>query len=92
MRKIDTAAKFTGMWKAVNYSNYPLDIEKMKPACNGRETRRVTQENLLEPTTLNTFIGNATRIWNKAPCTIKNVKTIGAAKKEIKKYCKTLPI
>ena len=48
MRKIDTAAKFTGMWKAVNYSNYPLDIEKMKPACNGRETRGVTQENLLE--------------------------------------------
>ena len=33
-----------------------------------------------------------TRLWNKAPLTIRNTKAIGMAKKEIKHFCKTLPI
>ena len=40
---------------------------------------------------LKTSIGDATRIWNKA-ITIRQAKTIQAAKTEIKKYCLTLPI
>ena len=48
--------------------------------------------NLVEPSTLNNFIGNAARLWNKAPSNIINAKTISVAKKEIKAYCKTIPI
>ena len=40
----------------------------------------------------NNFIGNAARLWNKAPSNIINAKTISVAKKEIKAYCKTIPI
>ena len=80
------------MWKAVNYKNYPLNIEKLQPADNGRATHGVTDGKLVEPSTLNTFIGNATCVWNKAPCVIRNAKSISRAKKEIKMYCHTLPI
>ena len=62
------------MWKATHFNNYPLDIAKLQPANNGRETRGVTDGKLVEPKTLNTFIGNATRLWNKAPVEIKNSK------------------
>ena len=67
-------------------------LEQLEPAKNGRVTRGVTERKLVEPSTLNTFIGNATRLWNNAPEMIKNSKCISTAKKEIKLYCKTLPI
>ena len=84
--------KLTEMWKAVHYTNFPLNIEQLQPAVNGRTTRGVSDGKLLEPSSLNTFIGNATRLWNKAPIVIKNSKSISVAKKEIKQYCKSLPI
>ena len=59
---------------------------------NGRVTRGVTEEKLIEPATLNTFIGDATRLWNRAPGAIKDTKSISSAKKEIKKFCKLLPL
>ena len=80
INQIHAQTKITDMWKAVNYKNYPLDIVKMQPAYNGRETRGVTQKKLVEPSTLNTLIGNATRLWNKAPKVIRNSKSISTAK------------
>ena len=56
------------------------------------QSRGVSDEKLIEPLTLNTFIGNASRIWNKAPSALKASKSISIAKKEIKKFCETLPI
>ena len=82
--------KLTEMWKANNYKNYPQGVDKLKPASNGRITRGMSDEKLVEPSTLNTFIGNASRLWNKAPNAIK--ASISIAKNEIKKYCETLPI
>ena len=80
------------MWKSVNYKSYPLNIGKLQPADNGRETKGVSEGKLTEPCTLNTFVGNATCLWNKAPSVIKTSKSISIAKKEIKKYCEQLPI
>ena len=71
----------TEMWKAMHYKNYPLNIGKLQPASNGRETRGVTEGKLVEPSTLNTFIGNATRLWNKSPSAIKDSNSISIAKK-----------
>ena len=39
-----------------------------------------------------TFINDATRIWNKAPVTIRNSVTAFSAKKAIKEFIVTLPI
>ena len=82
--------KLTEMWKSMNYLNYPPDIGRT--ASNGRETRGVNTGKLIEPKILNTCIGNATRLWNKAPNAIKNSKSISVAKKEIKAFCQTLPV
>ena len=38
------------------------------------------------------FIYDATKIWNDAPETIKSSKSLLSAKAEIKKYCTKLPI
>ena len=38
------------------------------------------------------FVGDASRIWNKAPIQITTAKTLSSVKKEIRKFCKTLPI
>ena len=38
------------------------------------------------------FMRDAGKIWTQAPKEIKEVRNIGAAKKLIKLYCKTLPI
>ena len=92
INQMHAQVKLTEMWKATNYLNYPLNIRKQQPAENGRETRGVSDGKFIEPSTLNTFIGNATRLWNSAPSIIKNTKSISSAKKEIKLYCQTLPI
>ena len=60
------------MWKAANFNNYPLEIEKMKQLDEGRVTRSVTQEKFIEPKTLESFIWDATRLWNKAPLNIRH--------------------
>ena len=92
INQMNAQVKLTEMWKSVNYNNYPLNIGKLKPACNGRESRGVTTGKLMEPKTLNTFIGNATRLWNNAPRSIKDSKSISTAKKAIKSFCLSLPV
>ena len=92
INQMHAQVKLTEMWKATHYKNYPLNIEQLQPAANGRATRGISEGKLSEPATLNTFIGNATRLWNKAPNVIKTAKSISIVKKEIKQYCKTLPI
>ena len=57
----------TDMWKASTNEKYPLNIPKLANLRNGSTTRGMTNEHLVEPRTLKTFIGDATRIWNKAP-------------------------
>ena len=42
--------------------------------------------------TSKTFVSDATRLWNKAPLGIRQAKSIGIVKKEIKLFCKNLPI
>ena len=38
------------------------------------------------------FIGDASRLWNKAPIKIREEKSIWTVKKAIKEYCNSLPI
>ena len=91
INQTNAQTKYTEMWKAANYEHYPIQMEKMKKHPNGRTSRGVTNNNFIEPITKNTFIGDATRLWNKAPLNIKNAMTINVAKKEIKAFCKSLP-
>ena len=64
-----------------------LEGKKLHFSLNGRETRGVSDGKLIEPPTLNTFIGNATRLWNKAQSAIKTSKSISTVKKDINLSC-----
>ena len=92
VNQLQAQVKLTEMWKAHNSTNYPIKLDKMKPTNETRVTRSVTSENFIEPKSKLTFIGDATRLWNKAPMTIRQAKSIGIVKKEIKKFVKNLPI
>ena len=62
----------------------------------GRATRSGQEQKFKESgrtkTGRQSFMGDAPRLWNKAPMTIKLAKTLYKAKKEIKIYCKTIPV
>ena len=73
INQMHAQVKLTEMLKAVNQSKYPLNIGQLMPSENGRATRGVSDGKLQEPATLNTFIGNATRLWNRAPTVIKKL-------------------
>ena len=73
------------MWKAVNIEKYPIKVTKQCTAENARVTRGDTSEKLImtgmTELVRNTCIGDATRLWNKAPIEVKNSKSIISAKK-----------
>ena len=88
--------KLNELWKAINLGNNPLKFKTQEATENGITTRAVTQGKLIQKkgTTLSqdSFVYDATKIWNNAPDSIKLAKTLTSAKTEIKKYCCTLPM
>ena len=60
------------------------------------ETRPGTRREMMEggktQVMCQSFTRDAGRIWNKAPDNVKKAKTLLEAKKQIKAFCKTLPI
>ena len=86
--------KITEMLKSVNTENNPLHFKPKTVTENERTTRSITN-GMMEiegHSTLsrNTFIEDSKQLWNIAPEVIKKSKTL--AKKEIKKFCTSLPI
>ena len=88
--------KLVEMWKSATQEKYPVKMERMRSGENERVTRGSKGIKFKEKkrTTLrkNSFIGDGAKLWNNAPETIRNAKSIDSAKKAIKTYCKTLPI
>ena len=88
--------KITEVWKAMNSENNPLKFTQQQPAINGRETRGVSSGKLVQEKgsklAKDSFIYDATKIWNDAPESIKASKSLLSAKAENKKYCCNLPI
>ena len=92
VNQLQAQIKLTEMWKAAMFDNYPLKIEKMKESVEGRISEMYPKKTSKNQKTLNTFIVDATRLWNKAPNAIRNAKSIKMAKKEIKLHCKFFTI
>ena len=94
--QINAQVKLTEMWKASNVTNYPIKLDKKDPNMANRLTRSTARGDILlqgkSDLCNSSFIFDASKIWNSAPCSIKNSKTIYKAKKEIKKYVCTLPL
>ena len=82
-------------WKSLNIQNYPIKFEKSLP-CGDRATRGNSNGNLKEigkiNLTQNSFHGDASRLWNSIPESIKSCKTVHSVKTAIKKFVTTLPV
>ena len=96
INQLAAQVKLTEMWKAVHTENYPIEINSQRIPDVGMATRADHHGRLIEPghckKTMQSFVGDAPRVWNKAPMSIKEAKSIGCAKKAIKSFCKTIPI
>ena len=88
--------KLTEVWKARHTEEYPLKFAFQVTKEGGRETRGDRSGKAVETgrtcMAKATFMNDAARLWNKAPENIRNAKTMLAAKKAIKTFCKTLPV
>ena len=88
--------KLNELWKAINLGNNPLKFKAQEATEDRITTRAVTQGKLIQKmgSTLSqdSFVYDATKIWNNAPDIIKQAKSLTSAKIKIKKYCCTLPM
>ena len=80
------------MWKCKKVENYPLKPAIAQPIANGTTTRSATTDKFKLNHTPNTFIGDATRLWNLAPISVKNAINITTAKKCVRAFCTSIPI
>ena len=96
VNQLAATIKLTETWKSVNIQNYPTRLITTKEISSTREVRGGTRRQFEETARLKvskmSFVYDAARLWNNAPQTIKECKTLASAKREIKKYCRTLPI
>ena len=84
------------MWKANKIEDYPVKVETVNRSEDSRITRAITNNILKESAksnvTMNTYLNDAIKAWNKCPEDIKNAKSYFSAKNLIKSFIKTLPI
>ena len=96
VNQIAAQIKLTEIWKAINVPKFPIKVRKQETPMDSRTTRGVTNGKIIEEGSstliVNSCIGDATRLWNRAPEGIKTTRTIASAKSEIKKFVLTLPI
>ena len=80
----------------LNVADYQLTIKKEEKSETGMSTRAGCIGRPIEigktALTQKTCVSDSIHLWNRAPKNVTESKSLNQAKKEIKKYAKTLPI
>ena len=82
----------------MNVDDYSVKLEnnQLNRSTHDRSVRPTTIKQWKEDTRVksaeNSFLRDAPRLWNQVPSQIKEAKTMGTAKTQILKYCKSLPM
>ena len=99
VNQIAAQIKLTEMWKFnTNEKEYPITIKRAPGGAkeNRMGTRPGTRRDMMEGGKMQvmsqSFTRDAGRIWNRAPDNVKKAKTLIDAKRQIRAFCKTLPI
>ena len=98
VNQLAASIKLVEVWKSINVESYPVHLEPNITAGGENEpilrpsTSRLWNQDARSTAAKKSFSRNAAKFWNNAPLYIKNAKSIYSVKKEIKKFCKTLPI
>ena len=96
VNQMNAQIKISEAWKVNQDEGHPLKLQKVVNAPNSVTTRAISKGELIETgkTDLlqSTYLNETSKAWNKTPSEIKSCNSIWAAKKEIKKFVKELPI
>ena len=90
--------KLNEAWKANNIENYPIQLEANHEnlihtdRITRPHIRRLWKEDGKTTTAKESFSRSTAKLWNQAPQSLKESKSLTTAKKAIREYCKTLPI
>ena len=96
VNQINAQSKLSEMWKAVRDEDHPFNLEKRESGPDVRSMRSISNELLpvksFTERSKNTFINDGILAWNLAPAIIKECNSFDSAKREIKKFVRSLPI
>ena len=96
--QLAASIKLCEVWKSENIINYPVKLEPNNSSTTYNErnmrpsTSRKWNQDAKTTAEKECFSRNAAKLWNSAPMCVKTAKSLNAAKNEIKKHCKMLPI
>ena len=88
--------KLTEAWKATHVASYPVQLETFNPSRvnSGRTvrpgTRKLWKDEAKTSAAKISFSRDTAKLWNNAPTVITNAISLNCAKREIKKYCKSV--
>ena len=90
--------KLTEVWKSIHDKDYPIQMKRN--IVDGGENNRTLRPSTIRELTDNaktkigeeSFCISAAKIWNSAPEKVKESKTIREAKRNIKEFCKNMPV
>ena len=96
VNQLNAQCKILEIWKAKNLDDYPLKVGQQSVNQEGISTRadrmgrpiEIGKSNLVQKS----CVSDAIRLWNLAPPNITESNTLYQAKKEIKKYARSLPV
>ena len=96
VNQLNAQIKLLEMWKTIHIEDYPLKLQQQEIREGMATTRAATKGQPCDigrtQLTQTTCISDAIKVWNSAPSGIKESKTLYQAKREIKKFVKTLPV
>ena len=88
--------KLIEAWKATHVDSYPVQLETFNPSRvnSGRTvrpgTRKLWKDEAKTSAAKISFSRDTAKLWNNAPTDITSAISLNCAKREIKKYCKSL--
>ena len=88
--------KLTEAWKATHVASYPVQLETFNPSRvnSGRTvrpgTRKLWNDEAKTSAAKISFSRDTAKLWNNAPTVITSAISLNCAKREVKKYCKSL--
>ena len=96
VNQLNAQIKLLEMWKSLHVEDYPLELKQQETREGMAMTRAAKKGQPCDlgrtQLTHSTCISDAIKMWNAAPCEIKESKSLYQAKREIKKFAKTLPV
>ena len=96
VNQLNCQIKIQEIWKALNVTDYPIQVTRQTEPESGRSTRACSRGRLLDngysELSQKTCINDAVRLWNSLPNSVTTCETLSQIKKQAKLFAQTLPV